>query len=202
MKILEAFMTEHELIERVAGSLYRWAVEGGDTADASRFATFFRVYSGGFHHGREDGALIPAMVEHLEIPPDSSPIRVIQEEHEKLAELTLRLGEHADRQAATEMARMLWEHIDKENSVLFVEAEERLPRAGVFELDDRPMTVEEEAASLLAEELIERYKPLEDPEIIRGDGCIACSAFTVTCRGIEAEWWNRWEWEEHLSKSH
>jgi len=202
MKILKDFETEHGLIERMAGSLYRWAMEGGEEADAARFATFFRTYSGGFHHGREDAILIPAMIEHLEIPPDSPPIRVIQEEHEKLGELTSRLAEHADRQAAAEMARMLWEHIDKENSVLFLEAEERLPRAGVFELDDRPMTPEEDAARQLGEELIERYEPLEDPEVIRGSGCIICSAFTVTCRGVEAEWWNTWEWEEHFHKGH
>jgi len=202
MKILEAFMAEHEFIERMAGALYRWSVEEGDEADAARFATFFRVYSAGFHHGREDQILIPAMVEHLEIPLESPPIRVIQEEHERLGELSTRLGEQADREAAAEMARMLWEHIDKENSVLFVEAEERLPRAGVFELTDRPMTAEEAEAHRLGEELLQRYEPLEDPEVIRGDGCIICSAFTVTCRGIEAEWWNTWEWEEHLHKGH
>ncbi len=202
MKILEAFEAEHEFIDRVAGSLYHWAVGDGDEADAARFATFFRVYSGGFHHGREDEILIPAMVKHLEIPPDSPPIRIIQEEHERLGELTTRLEKQADREVAAEMARILWEHIDKENSVLFIEAEERLPRAGVFELEDRPMTSEEEAARRLGEELIERYEPLEDPEVIRGSGCIICSAFTVTCRGIEAEWWNRWEWEEHLNKGH
>ncbi|HHQ48291.1 MAG TPA: hypothetical protein ENK19_05345 [Acidobacteria bacterium] len=202
MKILTTFEAEHELIEQVAGSLYHWATEGGDEADAARFATFFRTYSGSFHHGREDEILIPAIIEHLEIPPDSAPIRIIQEEHEKLGELTTLLGENADRDAAVQMARMLWEHIDKENSVLFVEAEERLPRAGVFELEDRPMTAEEEAALRTGKELIERYEPVEDPEIIRGSGCIICSAFTVTCRGIEAEWWNRWEWEEHFHKGH
>ncbi len=44
-----------------------------------------------------------------------------------------------------------------------------------------------------------RFPPLDDPEAIRGDGCVACSAFAVTCGGIEKEWWNDWEQEYHRS---
>jgi len=198
VKILEAFEREHEVIERVAGALYRWAEEDGDPADAARFAQFFTVYSGGFHHGREDGILIPALIEHLEVPADSGPIRVIEEEHGRLVELTARLAADGSREVARTIARTLWEHIDKENSVLFVEAAERFPRAGVAELEDREMTPDECAAAALGEELAGKYPPLEDPDLIRGDGCIACSAFTVTCRGIEAEWWTTWEWEHHF----
>ncbi len=42
-----------------------------------------------------------------------------------------------------------------------------------------------------------RFPPLDDHEAIRGDGCVACSAFAVTCGGIEKEWWNDWEHEYH-----
>jgi hypothetical protein len=31
---------------------------------------------------------------------------------------------------------------------------------------------------------------------MRGDGCVFCPAFTTSCRGVEHEWWNEWEWEE------
>lgn len=198
MKFLEALEREHELIERVAGALYRWAEENGVEGDAGRFAHFFIVYSGGFHHEREDGILIPALVEHLEVPADRGPIKVIADEHERLVELNERLAADGDREVARMIARTLWEHIDKENSVLFVEAAERFPRAGVAELEDREMTPEERAAAALGEELVEKYPPVDDPDLIRGDGCIACSAFTVTCRGIEAEWWTTWEWEHHF----
>jgi len=202
VKLLDDFREEHEVIEEVAGSLYRWAEEGGDPADAGRFARFLKVYSAGFHHEREDGVLVPAIVEHLEFPADRGPIKVIQDEHRRLEELTARLGASTDREVAREIARILWEHIDKENSVLFREAEERLHREGIRELDDRPMTGEERAALELGRSLVELYPPLEDPEVIRGEGCIVCSAFADTCRGIEAEWWNRWEWENHFRKEH
>ncbi len=202
VKLLERFHEEHEFIERVAGALYRWAEEGGDPADAGRFAHFLAVYSAGFHHAREDGILIPALVEHVEVPADSGPIMVIQEEHHRLEELAATLGSTADREVAREIARILWEHIDKENSVLFPEAEERLHREGVRELEDRPMTPDEEAARAEGEALVERYPPLEDPDVVRGEGCIICSAYAETCRGIEAEWWNRWEWENHFRKDH
>ena len=200
MKLLDAFAGEHRLIEKVAGALYRWAEEGGDPADAARFARFFDVYSGGFHHGREDGILLPALVEHLEVPGDRGPIAIVRGEHERLEELGGRLGADGDAEVAREIARTLWEHIDKEDSVLFPEAADRLPRNGVFELPDRSMTDQEEAARALGEELAGRYPPLDDPEMLRGDGCIACSASTETCRGIEAEWWNAWEWEQHYRK--
>ncbi len=199
MKFIESLKQEHAFIERVAGSLFRWAEDHGEDEDGAAFARFLTVYSGGFHHGREDAILIPALVEALEIAPDSPPIKVIQEEHELLGTLAEKI-ESVDRDAARRVARILWEHIDKENSVLFLEAAERLPRAGVFELEDRAMTPDEQSAQALGHELIERYPPLEDPSFIRGDGCIACSAFTDRCRGIEAEWWNRWEWEEHFRK--
>ena len=202
MKLLELFREEHEVIEEVAGALYRWAEEGGDPADAAAFARFLAVYSAGFHHAREDGALVPALVEHLEVPVDRGPIMVIQDEHRRLEELSARLGAEGDRQVARRIARILWEHIDKENSVLFPEAEERLHREGVRELPDRPMTPDEEEALALGRTLVERYPPLEDPGVIRGEGCIICSAFADTCRGIEAEWWNTWEWENHFRKEH
>ena len=197
MKLLESLEREHDFIEQVAGSLFRWAEENGDPGDAASFAHFLKVYSGGFHRSREDDILIPALVTALEVPSDSNPVKIIQEEHELLGELAVSVGE-GDRDAARRVARMLWEHIDKENSVLFLEAAERLPRAGVFELEDRPMSAAEGEAEAMGRKLIENYAPLEDPAFIRGDGCIACSALTVRCRGIEAEWSNRWEWEQHF----
>lgn len=197
MKILAAFEKEHELIDQVAGALFRWAERDGADADARRFASFFSVYASGFHHRREEEMLVPALVRHLEVPADRGPLRVIADEHRRLELLASRLSSAPDRDAARELARRLWEHIDKESSVLFPEAGERLPRAGVGELPDRSMTVEERAAREVGVRLVDEYDPLEDLETIRGAGCIACSAFTVTCRGIEAEWWNAWEWEQH-----
>ena len=83
--------------------------------------------------------------------------------------------------------------------MLFPEARQRLIRGGVATLEGRPPTSEEEEARKLGEQLTERFPPLDDQEAIRGDGCVACSAFAVTCGGIEKEWWNTWETEYHRS---
>ncbi len=202
MELLERFEEEHEFIDSVAGSLYRWAEEGGDPEDAGRFARFLAVFAAGFHHAREDALLIPVVVRELEVPLETGPLKVIQDEHRLLESLSGELGRTGDRDVARRIARILWEHIDKENTVLFPEVEERLRRLGVREIDDREPSAEESAARELGEALLERYQPLEDPEHMRGAGCIICSAYSHECRGIEAEWWNRWEWEDHLGRDH
>jgi hemerythrin-like domain-containing protein len=202
VELLRHFEREHELIDRVAGSLYRWAEENGDPEDAQAFARFLTVYSAGFHHAREDDLLVPVLVRELEVAKERGPIMVIQQEHQELERLARELPQGGGPETARRLARILWEHIDKENTVLFPEAQERLRRAGVLEIPDRPMTPEEEAARALGEELVRRYPPLEDPDHVRGEGCIICSAYAETCRGIEAEWWNQWEWEDHLGHSH
>jgi hypothetical protein len=100
---------------------------------------------------------------------------------------------------ARRLAHHLWEHVDKEESVLLPESTDRLRRNGVVSLEGREPTEEEIAARDLGVQLTERFPPLEDPEVVRGDGCISCSAFGETCGGIESEWWNTWEREYHRS---
>jgi hypothetical protein len=100
------------------------------------------------------------------------------------------------RETAVAYVHALWRHIDAENSVLFPESEPRLRRNGIKELSSRPMTPDEHEALETGRSLVARYPPPADPGIIRGDGCIMCPAFGVTCRGLELEWWNEWEWDE------
>lgn len=97
---------------------------------------------------------------------------------------------------ALEYSRQLWQHIDAENSVLLPESESRLRRHGRAELPTREMTLEEEEARAVGEELLSLYPPIHEPDVMRGDGCVFCPAFTTSCRGVEHEWWNEWEWEE------
>jgi hypothetical protein len=97
---------------------------------------------------------------------------------------------------AIEYSHGLWHHIDAENSVLFPESEGRLAKKGVRELPSREMTAQEAAAREAADDLLCRYPPASDPSIVRGDGCVSCHAFAESCRGLEREWWNEWEWEE------
>ncbi|MBE2204342.1 MAG: hypothetical protein IAE94_08405 [Chthoniobacterales bacterium] len=40
----------------------------------------------------------------------------------------------------------------------------------------------------MAEELLHRYPPTTNEEVIRGDGCFLCPAYQTTCDGYEREW--------------
>jgi hemerythrin-like domain-containing protein len=208
MRFLDELAEEHRLVDRVSGSLIRFAEHALDSRtsaqDVADFVHFFRVYVGGFHHDREEKVLFPALVEHAEVPADRGPISVIAAEHRESTAMVDDLEAVASEPSeaagvARRLAHHLWEHIDKEDSVLLPESEQRLIRGGLAELEGRPPTPDEEAALEIGERLIERFPPLDDPEVIRGDGCIACSAFAVSCGGIEKEWWNDWEHEYHRS---
>lgn len=208
MRLFEEFKAEHLLVDRVAGSLIHFAdlAASGEFSeeDIADFVSFFRVFVAGYHHEREERTLFPVLVERAEVPADRGPLPSIEADHRTAATLVDELEEAGgDRVrlagAAKRLAHHLWEHVDKEDSVLFPESSERLRRNGVTRLEGRTPTGEEVAARQIGESLTERFPPLDDLEVVRGDGCIACSAFGETCGGIETEWWNTWEREYHRS---
>jgi len=208
MRLFDEFKAEHLLVDRVAGSLIRLAElaagDGSSEEDVADFVHFFRVFVAGYHHEKEEQTLFPVLVEKAEVPADRGPLPSIEADHRRAAMLVDELeeaGKDQERLAgvARRLAHHLWEHVDKEDSVLFPESSERLRRNGVTRLEGREPTADEEAARDLGERLTGRFPPLDDPEIVRGDGCIACSAFGETCGGIETEWWNTWEHEYHRS---
>ena len=208
MGLFEELADEHRLVDAVAGSLVRFAQDGQDRTtvggDVADFVSFFRTFVSGYHHEREEKTLFPALVERAEIPGDRGPLMALEADHREGARLLDELEDCAGDPkravlAARKFAHHLWEHVDKEESVVLPEAKQRLIRAGVVRLEGRPATAEEEAARRLGEQLTERFPPLDDPDAVRGDGCVACSAFAVTCGGIEKEWWNDWEVEYHKS---
>ena len=208
MQLLDELGQEHRLVDEVAGSLVRFsqrAAEGDiEPSDAADFVRFFRVFVAGFHHQREEQTLFPALVDRAEVPKDRGPLPAITADHRE-AVLFVDALEAASRdpkraaQVARRFANHLWEHVDKEESVLLPEARERLRRNGLTRLEGRVPTNEEQAARKVGEQLTERFPPLDDPDHVRGDGCVVCSAFGETCAGIESEWWNRWEHEYHRS---
>ena len=208
MRLFDEFKAEHLLVDRVAGSLIRFSelAAGGETSveDVADFVHFFRVFVAGYHHEREEVTLFPVLVERAEVPADRGPLPSIEADHRAAAILVDELedaGGNHERAAdvARRLAHHLWEHVDKEDSVLLPESSDRLRRNGVTRLEGREPTAQEEAARDLGERLTERFPPLDDPEVVRGDGCVACSAFGETCGGIETEWWNTWEHEYHRS---
>ena len=208
MQLLDELGQEHRLVDEVAGSLVRFsqrAAEGDiEPSDVADFVRFFRVFVAGFHHQREEETLFPALVDRAEVPKDRGPLPAIAADHRE-AVLFVDALEAASRdpKRAAEVARRfanhLWEHVDKEESVLLPEAKERLRRNGLTLLEGREPTDEEQAAREVGEQLTERFPPLDDPDHVRGDGCVVCSAFGETCAGIETEWWNTWEHEYHRS---
>jgi hemerythrin-like domain-containing protein len=207
MQLIDELRAEHLLVDQVAGSLIRFAgfTRGGGTSmeDVADFIRFLRVFVAGYHHQREEQTLFPVLVDRAEVPADRGPLPVIAAEHRVAAELVDRLEGATDREKAAEVARRLahhlWEHVDKENSVLLPESVDRLRRNGVTRLVGRVPTTAEEGARRIGEQLIDRFPPLDDPEIVRGAGCIACSAFGDICGGIETEWWNTWERQHYRS---
>jgi hemerythrin-like domain-containing protein len=207
MPIFAELQEEHGLLDQLAGSLVRLAerLEQGEagTADVHDFVKVFRVFVDGYHHDREE-RLLQILVERAEVPGDRGPVPIIADEHRQTAEMVTLLEASAEDpnrapELARRIARHLWEHIDKEESVILPEARQRLIRSGVPKIEGRQATPEEEAARSLGEELARRFPPLEDPEMIRGDGCIACSKFGESCGGIEMEWWNDWEMQHYRS---
>lgn len=212
MQLIEDLRAEHDLIERVLGSLRAFVVlrlaGEGDPADGARFMAFFRHYAGDFHHDKEEVVLFRALAERAELPSDRGPISALTGQHRRMGGLLDALegllsapleaagDRHRLQELAVEYSRSLWRHIDAENSVLFPEGEERLRRAHVPELPSRPMTEVERASREAGLALIATYPPQHDPEVHRGDGCIACPSHGTTCQGLEAEWWTDLEWED------
>jgi len=206
MKILDEIRDEHRLIEQVAGSLFFWADRGSDHQDAPRdledLVRFFRVFLHGCHHRREE-ILFRALVEHGEVPGDRGPLVVLAEEHaavlQALDELSAEGAGSEAEPAAKRLAADIWQHMDKEETVLLPEAERRLIDGGIRALDGPQLSDEQRAVGELGDELIRRLPPTDDPNLIRGDGCIACAAFGDRCHGIESEWWSDWEKEHYRS---
>ncbi|MBI2391901.1 MAG: hemerythrin domain-containing protein [Deltaproteobacteria bacterium] len=211
MKLIDELRAEHDIIDPMAGALRTYVarrVRGqADAADAPRFLAFFRLYADAFHHAREEGVLLPALARDLDVPSETGPIAAVLGDHVRMratfAQLAALLGSELDaasgarlEQLATEYTRALWLHIDSENSVLFLESEHRLPRAGTHELPTRAPTDAEAAARDDATALLLRYPPLVDDGIIRGEGCPICPNFGVHCDGVERAWWNENEWDE------
>lgn len=212
MQLIEDLRKEHELIEQVLGSLRAFVrarlARQGDPADGARFTAFFRRYAGDFHHEKEEEILFRALVDRAEIPETRGPIAAITEQHRRMAQLLDGLepllgaplhteAERIGLQAlAVDYSRSLWRHMDAENSVLFPEGQERLRRFHIQELPSRPMTEAERQARAAALALLTIYPPEHDPGVHRGDGCVACPSYGITCEGLEHEWWTDLEWED------
>lgn len=211
MLFLDELRAEHDLIDRVAGSLRSFATARarGEPAaeDGPAFRRFFRLWAGAWHHAREEETLFPALAAKAELSLDRGPLAAFVEQHHAMAAVLDGLDPLLDRVPLSEderrrlvalvadYTRELGRHIDAENSVLIPESAVRLRQANVLELAGRAPTAEERAARDEGERLAERW-PFAPGDGVRGEGCVVCPSYGTTCRGVEAEWWNESEWEE------
>ena len=209
MSLIDELRAEHVVIERTLGAL-RTYVEArlagnGDPDDARAFLEFFRLWAGRYHHAREEDTLFPALLAHLPIRPDSGPVSSLVDQHAAMARTLETMapvlaaphgqgGRLLD--LTTRYRRDLLAHIDAENSVLLPESEARLRRAGAPVLEGRPPDAEERAARAEADRLASLYPPSVDPGAIRGEGCVICPSYGVSCEGLEREWWSEQEWDD------
>jgi hemerythrin-like domain-containing protein len=206
MHLLDEIRRDHRLIDRVAGSMVAWADRGVDhpegAHDLDELVGFLRAFVVGYHH-RQEEVLFGALVDHAEVPAASGPLVVLRREHESLANAVEELASAGPCSQAAELARSLaaalWQHLDKEDSVLLLESERRLVDGGIRELPDVPADTRVEAARRAGDELSSRLPPAVHPDLIRGEGCIACAAFAEDCHGIESEWWSDWDRLHHAS---
>jgi hemerythrin-like domain-containing protein len=141
---LQELIREHEIIESVLDAVeatVRREEQSGDFVPFfyERALAFFSAFADRCHHEKEEKHLFPAL-ERYGIPRAGGPIGCMLDEHEegrlhiRSAVAALQGAEHGDRDSqravrseAMAYARLLRQHIEKENQVLFVAAERVLP---------------------------------------------------------------------------
>lgn len=212
MRLIDELIAEHRVIEKVIGSLRAFASQWQGTPDEVAhgrvYLEFFTQYAGALHHAKEEEVLFPALQREVGVSVERGPIHAMMVQHHDMAALLQTLGGLFERGAAggvtreqvlevaTKYGDSLLKHIDAEDSVLFPECLERFRRVYVHELDDVPTTARQQEARDAALRLVARFEPIENPDLLRGDGCVACPSFGHNCQGLEAEWWNDHEWDE------
>ena len=125
-----------EILESVSEKLQSREAVPADTLDS--LIEFFRLFADKTHHGKEEALLFPAMIEKG-FSREAGPIHCMLSDHEQNRALTRQMIQASseyragDRQAGAQFAevayqyvRVLREHIQKENLVLFNMAEQVL----------------------------------------------------------------------------
>ena len=229
MDLLKELNEEHRLIEEAAGSmvtLARMIVEGDKEELRKDFLSLCRFLSefvADYHSKKEEKVLFQAFG-RTGIPMETGPIYYYELEHKQHEEYAGRLkellsqkdltGETADEllKLSVQFCGELWEHIDKEDSVLFEEVVDRIKGkdlriltedlSSYHEAGDKNPEFNPKELMQIARDIISRYKPIHDlPDVFRGDGCMSCRHYGAGCRGIEHEWWTENEWEDFYARN-
>jgi len=137
--VREILMDEHRVIERVLDAFERMLTHGViDRTFTLKALDFFRQFADGCHHHKEEEQLFPAMVQ-AGTPVEGGPIDCMLHEHDVGRALLRTIAESLDdavagkpaafaavRNAAASYIEMLRLHIQKEDNILFVVAEQML----------------------------------------------------------------------------
>lgn len=161
MNPIEILKAEHQgietalsVLEIMAGRLSQ-APDSELVQDAEALIDFFRTFADTCHHGKEERLLFPAL-EKIGVSRQGGPIGVMLAEHEQgrahvrgmaAALASLQEADPAAAQSFQEHAlayiRMLRQHIEKENRVLFQIADQHLPDPAKHELTEKFEEVEQ-----------------------------------------------------------
>ena len=143
MNNTEQLKEEHRIIERMLAVIEKAASDiesGGEVADDffPNVVDFIRNFADGLHHGKEETNLFPVMGRRG-IPTERGPIGVMLAEHEEGRAYVRAIDEAAKRFAAGDKtalktavenalnyAALLRRHIEKEDNILYVMADQVL----------------------------------------------------------------------------
>jgi len=135
---IEVLKNEHRVIERVLDAMEKQLTRPVDEDFFRDAVDFLRNFADGCHHAKEEKELFPVL-ESAGIPREGGPIGCMLDEHEMGRALIHRIVSNLPaaaqgdaeatcmlRNATTAYIRLLREHIDKEDNVLFVMADRAL----------------------------------------------------------------------------
>ncbi|MFH1652096.1 MAG: hemerythrin domain-containing protein [Chloroflexota bacterium] len=161
MSATEELKHEHRVIERMLSVLEKAAEkveQGGELPPDffNRAVDFIRNFADRCHHGKEEENLFPEM-EKKGIGRETGPLGVMLLEHEKGRAFVRGMAEAGERYAkgdksalpeaienARGYAQLLWQHIDKEDNILYNMADMVLTPQDQLALTERFEAVEQE----------------------------------------------------------
>lgn len=179
MDAIRYLMDEHRAIERVLAALDILVSKAltGDAPDPVFFesaADFARSFADGAHHAKEEDLLFRAMQDNG-FPVDGGPIGCMLREHDlgrshagQMRDMAkaMRQGDAASRTqmlaSAAGYSRLLAEHIQKEDQVLYPLAEQVIPESDRTALLARFLELDAAAKKTVAqaaEELMQAFGP-------------------------------------------
>lgn len=145
-----AILLTLSILEKICSSLK--AEKEVDSHDIHRIIDFIKTFADKCHHGKEEGFLFPAL-EKAGIPKQNGPIGIMLLEHEKGRELVKLMQGSISKESiqiekfvesSNAYIKLLRNHIEKENTVLFPMGDARLSQEKQNELLNNFETFEDE----------------------------------------------------------